>query len=739
MKKLTQFFCLLILVSASSAQYYFNQFASFDGVDDYMTTPSQSEIIIDSNFTFEGWVYTQDTNGFNKTILSTVNPGNSDGYALMIQGSSANPGHAGKLLLNLNGINYSFIQTAATRVALNNWTHFAVTFQNAFPNNDTIRFYINGTLIQNFFVNVPAISNTTDPLRLGSQYLPGSSANSFRGYIDDLRIYKTFRAAGFIANDRGIPIRMNGITDISKFSSSRYAALVAAWSFDGDGNEGVGTANNFTPMNGAVFINNSFNPNQYRGQSNFYMRFGGNWLTGADFTNSVYDGDTALTLEAWVYIDAYRAQPQTIISKGTSGYSYILSISSSPSNSPALILNSGAKFLQSANPIPIKTWTHIAATYRASTGLMQIFVNGILDATFLSSPGNITPVNNDSVYIGRTLFGEYHYGLLDEIRISRYAKSQQEIQQYLYTSLDNLNMPTTLQACFGFEGNTRDNINNTLVLFPRSTVYFERLNNTAGAGGMHEAPLIRISPVDFGNPFNVFSPYGRTFSIPNGTTVRDSINVSSLPVNTYLVQAIVLIGHTNVGDLTVNLRNTTGSSVNLSAALGGTSNDMMTFFTDVAADSTISTSLVPFSMRIKPQVALSGIMFSNQNGYVRLSVTDNAAITDSGRVYMWGLRLIPMVGINNQNESPFRFELAQNFPNPFNPKTIINYELRITSYVQIKVFDALGREVVTLVNSKIESGNHEVEFDGSNFSSGVYFYKLQAGEFTDTKKMVLIK
>jgi len=85
------------------------------------------------------------------------------------------------------------------------------------------------------------------------------------------------------------------------------------------------------------------------------------------------------------------------------------------------------------------------------------------------------------------------------------------------------------------------------------------------------------------------------------------------------------------------------------------------------------------------------------------------------------------------------YSLSQNFPNPFNPITKISFKCQVSSYVSLKVFDALGKEVATLVNQKQNAGRYEVEFDGSNFSSGIYFYTLKAGEFTDTKRMLLIK
>ena len=71
--------------------------------------------------------------------------------------------------------------------------------------------------------------------------------------------------------------------------------------------------------------------------------------------------------------------------------------------------------------------------------------------------------------------------------------------------------------------------------------------------------------------------------------------------------------------------------------------------------------------------------------------------------------------------------------------TIINYELKITSYVNMIVYDVMGKEVVTLVNEKQSPGTYQVEFDAGSLTSGVYFYRLTAGDFTDTKRMMLVK
>ena len=85
------------------------------------------------------------------------------------------------------------------------------------------------------------------------------------------------------------------------------------------------------------------------------------------------------------------------------------------------------------------------------------------------------------------------------------------------------------------------------------------------------------------------------------------------------------------------------------------------------------------------------------------------------------------------------FILFQNYPNPFNPATIIRYELPKRSFMSIKVYDLLGREVATLVNEEKSAGEYEVEFDASALTSGIYFYQLKAGDFGQTKKMILLK
>ena len=94
---------------------------------------------------------------------------------------------------------------------------------------------------------------------------------------------------------------------------------------------------------------------------------------------------------------------------------------------------------------------------------------------------------------------------------------------------------------------------------------------------------------------------------------------------------------------------------------------------------------------------------------------------------------------DNITSVPNSFSLEQNYPNPFNPTTKIKYNLSKEAKVSLKIFDVLGREITTLVDTKQISGHYEVNFDASKLASGVYIYRMIAGDFVQSRKMILMK
>jgi len=94
---------------------------------------------------------------------------------------------------------------------------------------------------------------------------------------------------------------------------------------------------------------------------------------------------------------------------------------------------------------------------------------------------------------------------------------------------------------------------------------------------------------------------------------------------------------------------------------------------------------------------------------------------------------------DSKSKIPTTFSLSQNYPNPFNPATTISFALPSRSLVSLKVFDILGREVSTIVSGELQAGSYTRQWNASNMASGVYFYRLQAGSFSETKKLLLLK
>ena len=97
------------------------------------------------------------------------------------------------------------------------------------------------------------------------------------------------------------------------------------------------------------------------------------------------------------------------------------------------------------------------------------------------------------------------------------------------------------------------------------------------------------------------------------------------------------------------------------------------------------------------------------------------------------------VGVDDEELLADQFELKQNYPNPFNPSTRINFSVPEASFIILKVYDILGKEVSVLVNEEKQAGNYQIDFDASELTGGVYFYQLNTNSFVDAKKMILMK
>ncbi len=243
------------------------------------------------------------------------------------------------------------------------------------------------------------------------------------------------------------------------------------------------------------------------------------------------------------------------------------------------------------------------------------------------------------------------------------------------------------------------------------------------------------------SPVLSFCRTGINVPIIDHTMVQDSVNVilgagcSVTDVNVRIDN----VTHTWDSDLSFYLRKGTTGALIINKVGSSGDNFVNTLLND-SASTPIASGTAPFTGSFQPSNPLSVFNGAFTSGYWKLAITDTAT-GDSGALTGWCLLMTytcPTGGVQTV-EIPNYYSLSQNFPNPFNPSTSIKFTMPKGDNVKLVIFDALGREVKTLVNEFRNQGVYNVSFDASSLSSGVYFYRLEAGDFTDTKKMLLVK
>jgi subtilisin-like proprotein convertase family protein len=237
-------------------------------------------------------------------------------------------------------------------------------------------------------------------------------------------------------------------------------------------------------------------------------------------------------------------------------------------------------------------------------------------------------------------------------------------------------------------------------------------------------------PQTFPQPQNTFCRNGLSIPIPDHSIVRDSLTVSLgtgcqiLDVNIFLDTVL----HTWLADLSVYIQKS-NVGVKVIDNVGGSSDDFINVILDDSATSQIRPP--PITGRFRPSNPLTPFNGLITDGVWRILITDTAG-GDTGMLKAWCVQLVyqcPTGGIQTV-EIPNSYRLYQNYPNPFNPETIIKYGIPISGNVKLSVYD---------VNEHKEANLYEVKFDASKFSSGIYFYRLESGDFAQTKKMLLVK
>ena len=247
----------------------------------------------------------------------------------------------------------------------------------------------------------------------------------------------------------------------------------------------------------------------------------------------------------------------------------------------------------------------------------------------------------------------------------------------------------------------------------------------------------------FGGGSNLGLPIQHGIPIQHITVIHSNPGPYNSPSLDYPIDKVFVtlqeINHPDISELIITLEHEgIVDTLVYQPGISG-ANFLSTKFKDEASLQ-LSQGTPPFVGSFKPANPLSVFKGLEATGEWILTITDDVPAND-GIFEAWSISILSDLSsdVQDMNGIPSGFALLQNYPNPFNPTTTIQYSIPQRSNVILKVYDVLGNEVAVLVDEEKERGVYSVNFDASNFASGIYLYRLHAGSFVETKKMILLK
>lgn len=656
----------------------------------------------------------------------------------------------------------------ANNFPLNKWTHVAVTWTSNGGNFD-VKFYIDGAQSGTTQLLTGPMPLNTDKVRIGSSEY---NSGSFSGFIDEVRFWNPVITLAMIRANRFIGLGEDLFSnfDGSNYDgSSSYTGLLASYTFNSallslvfdniGGHNGIlkGAANLTTSSYG--------NPMPYNNALYFPSSGGNDNIVNIRDTttfNSFITTDG--TIEMWVRFNSLPSATTHLISKGGSSptNSFLLGVNSSGK----LFFNIAGNAVTSTGPsIPASDWTHVGVSWndQGSNFLVKFFLNGELNDSLILNAANL-PTNSDPIRLG--VSQAFPGGLspvnayIDAIRIWNEDLSLDSLRRFVFASSSALEETVTnrLLAAWDFDGTLVprgrfSTMRGTFTTATSNTCRFSAYTNEASVTGhvldldLFGHPTTIKRPGNFGSVFPYGSYIHPVFTTlpdndPNGVSDVITVGPSFPDENVNTVELFLSLEGTRVSDISVTLTAPNGQTRTVVNNHGGTNNNILTFFFDGATANLTSPEFpAPWSHGVKPSESFGNFGNSQARGNWTIKVSDGSAGVEH-TFFGWGIRLngLSTVGIQQTTSNiPERFELSQNYPNPFNPSTAINFALPKSSLVKLKVYDIVGREVATLVNEELSPGAYEYTFDGSQLTSGVYFYRIEADGFTEIKKMMLVK
>lgn len=613
---------LFFIAMNAEAQMYWNTACSFEGTSSsYISRGNSASLNITGSFTLEAWVKPVDVYSPSvQTLIQKREGGNANGYTLYLTN--------GKPAVRINETTRLIGKTS---IQNNAWSHVSVSYSSS-SNNYSIT--INGGTDTNAVVPGSAPVASTDSLFIGKGF-----NGPFQGQMDEVRIWNKV---------------MSNVTRYrySKTSlgtnSGLYEGLVLSLTFQD--NEGSGTPFSLIDWSGTG--NNCSN----RG------------VTAVDLSNRPLDiltindcveldafldyiaapDQSALspsgvfTFDAWIYPRVLSAN-NIIIHKGSpDGTSADYSIRLHNGYLKALVNN--ITVLASDDFIPPNRWTHVAFTYDAAEGNNIFYINGKISDVNNNNNANVNN-SNDSFYVGGAPELAGFNGFIDELRIKLAVKSEDEINRFMFESIDEANDLPGTELVYNFDGYLTSSTGGSSRLYFRNDARFSHSGIDAGKP---VSPLLRNDNLNFGGGYYKKSSDRR---IPaagtSGESIEDTLDIF-LNETINDLNLFVALNHTREQNLVITLIAPNGEEVDLynSYYLSENSEGLETIFDDQADSSIVNGRFISLAPAIKPHQNINSV-FSGDNtfGKWRLIVND-LSVNDTGRLYGWGIQF------NNENSIP---------------------------------------------------------------------------------------
>jgi len=611
-------FLAMLSFKNSDAFMFWNQACSFSGTStSYVSVANSSSVNITGSFTLEAWISPVNSTSPAAQIISEKRTGlSSTGFTLFLSN--------GKVSLRTNSV----VRLIGKTIVQNNvWTHIAGTY-NSSSNLFTI--FINGNLDTSSTVSNAAPVTNSDSLKIGR----GNDLNPYKGLIDEFRLWnRALTGAEIFKNRRtslgaGTGVYSNLVLSITFQDNESAGTDFSLIDWSNNGNNG----NN----NGVNSVDLSSRPSTTISPNESAVFDGVNdYLTGAD--NPAVSPTAAITIESWIYPRTITGN-QIILYKGSpTGSSANYSLRLTGSNLNAVI--NGNNSFSSTSTIPANQWTHVSFAYDGATGKYAFYINGRKSGNGINLLGNI--INGaDSLYIGGTsASGNYFNGLIDEVRISNYVKTQFMINSFLFQSIDQANEPnsTLSNVVYNLDGYAYDNTENGPLLNFRGNAEF---SNPGTIDNQPVSPIDRADENNFQKGFSIKSSNNRIPAAGNIGMISDSIEICfdtlMSDVNLYMA-----LNHTAEEELSIFLIAPNGESVQvyMNQTLTTNADNIITIFDD-QADSSLSNSVryVSYSPKIKPANSMNSVFGGDRSaGKWKLIINDLTG-SGNGRLYAWGIQ-----------------------------------------------------------------------------------------------------